>query len=251
MKHLALAVSLSLCAMAGAQASTVELDVSHAQLSKGLPTFNEQHLRAQWNATSADQVGLNAQHVDDFAQSVNALDVSLVHRYDAQFDSYAHVGGSTHGTLLPQYQYGLGGRMHLGSGLTVGLGLDHYKMRDDRKSDVLGAQASYALSGVPLTLRGEADLQRTDNAADGMRYGVGATWGHAGDWTASVDARTGRVDYASVQYPLASADYNANVVKVSARYWVRKNWGLSVQGAKLHNRYFDANQMDAGVFAQF
>ena len=246
-----LAVGLALAAMSGAQAATVSFDVSHAQLSNGFAPTNEQNLGISAQATAADQVGLQVRHVADFGQSTNAADVRLTHRYNSQFDSYAHVGASSRGTVLPQYQYGLGGDMRATNQLTLGVGLDHYKLRDDNKADVLSARASYTLAKLPLTVRGEADLQRTNNAADGMRYGAGVTWGHAGNWTASLDAQTGRVDYSAVQVPMAAADYNVNLVKVSGRYWVRHNWGLTVAGAKVHNPYYSSNQMDVGMFAQF
>lgn len=136
--------------------------------------------------------------------------------------------------------------------LIVGAGADYYDMRGGGSATSVKGHAVYYVPGMPLVLQGDATVTRASvNDRMGYRVGVAATYGRVGEWTAALRMDTGRAHYELERFPGAVADYKSHHVAATLRYWVDKDWGVSVGASRVDNRYYERNEARAGLFWSF
>lgn len=120
MIRVALATVLVLVAGVAA-ASEVELRQSEQFLTKGLPTWSETSLRAEWSPDRSAGVGVTASTVERFALRDWAL-AAAAHAPLGRFDLGLEASGSTTHQVVPAWSAGARASYAFGGGVVAGTG---------------------------------------------------------------------------------------------------------------------------------
>jgi YaiO family outer membrane protein len=136
--------------------------------------------------------------------------------------------------------------------LVLGMGVDTYDMRGGGKATSLLTQAVYYVPKMPVVV--QADYTATEskfNERRGHRIGAAVTYGKVHDWTVSLRADSGRVNYELVTRPGSIADYDSRSQGVGMNYWLSKDLGISANFGRVSNRYFKREEIRVGTFFSF
>lgn len=251
-------VLMFLTAMAlssAALASQLTVYADHATVNHGYPAATEEHMLANFNVGS-NMLSIEADHLNDWGQTTTFGNIGDTYNFSNGVALSAHFGGSGSGDIAPHTTWGVMGSVKFLSAknLVASVGYDQVKMRTGEKSGTVNLQAVYYVPGIPLSVQGNYFFVHNKglDSRNGHRYGMALTYGVVGNWTAGVSYQYGRVNYSLATFlPLAVANYTSSTMSANIRYWVTRSFGVMVEGSRVKNRYYDRNEVGAGVFVDF
>lgn len=212
----------------------------------------------QWASVLLDldkgyKVGLSVTNVDAWGDRARYFNVRAVTPVSQNMWFDTNVGGSDRAAITAGKRVNTTFNVKFAQhSLIVGAGADHYDMRGGGSATSAKGHAVYYVPGMPLVLQGDVTVTRASvNDRMGHRVGVAATYGRVGEWTAALRVDTGRAHYELERFPGAVADYKSHHAAATVRYWVDKDWGVSVAVSHVDNRYYERREARAGVFWSF
>lgn len=259
MKKLFIMSSLVLAALSSsvhAQVLTGALSVSTAvaTVSNGYPDAKIQTAAATFEVSRNTKIGFNLASINAWGDTATYAGATVSQEFNEGFGVTAGVGASDKGKITAHQRVNVMGNYKTleQKNLILGAGVDYYTMRDGGSSTSVVTQVVYYVPTMPLVLQGNAVLSQSSvNARQGTRFGVAATYGQVGAWTATAAYSTGRVNYELLRSPGAIADYNSTSFSVGGNYWIDKNWGLNLELSRVDNRYYTRDGLQAGAFWNF
>lgn len=232
---------------------TIEATASTASLSSPWPDSKVNSVSALFNLADEDKIGVSVTDVDAWGDKATYLNVRNVYHFSPNSWLDSNVGFSDRGNITAEKRVNtMYHQKFPGIATILGVGADYYSMRSGGSASAVRASAVKYVTGMPLVLQADLTLSVSNmNDRSGHRLAVAATYGRVGNWTISANASTGRVHYELISHPGSVADYTNDSVGVGARYWVNKDWGVSLNLAHQTNRYYKRDEVRAGVFINF
>lgn len=251
MKKYLIAAALSALA-SSSFAGTVEFGMTSANIGGGYPAANNQALGVQTAVTPVDSLALHATREHQWGTTSMMYQGEATHQFKNGLSLTAFAGGSDTGVIAPKTRLGAFASMPVAGveGLKVGAGYEHVGMRGAfAQTDTLMTQVSYTVPTLPLTLVGNANVQRVADDHNGMVYKLGAEYGSAGKWVAGVSAETGVSTYGNTVFPGATVgSYRSTTARATGRYWLSKDFGLTAEASRTKNSYYTQNEVGVGAF---
>lgn len=232
---------------------TIEVTTAAATVSDPWPDGEIHSVSALFNLANEDKLGVSVTGVNAWGDNATYLNVRSVNHISANRWFDTNVGFSDRGNITAEKRVNTMFNQKFPEIATIlGVGADYYTMRSGGSATGVRASAVKYVTGMPLVLQADLAVSVSSmNDRAGHRLALAATYGHVGKWTISANASTGRVHYELETRPGSVADYNNKSVGVGARYWVNKDWGVSLNLGKVSNRYYERDEVRAGVFFNF
>lgn len=232
---------------------TAEISVAGAHLTSPYQDATTQSFNVLLNGKNQDKYGLYATSLDAWGEKAQYYSLRWVAHLNENTWVDASLGGSDQGRITAKQRESAMLNFKLAQySLILGAGLDHYVMRGDAEALSVKGQAVYYVPGVPLVVQANVGYSESRfNQKGGASYGLTATYGQTGQWTATASAATSRVHYELLTQPGTVADYPSSTYAVSGRVWIEPKWGLTVGASQVRNRYYERNELKGGVFWDF
>jgi YaiO family outer membrane protein len=234
---------------------SIQLGVSRSNLTGGNEDWND--VFARGNLNLGEQVGVlnwEASQQKHFNETGQTASLSLTRDFGPDWYGMVGAGAGRSASFLPVHRFDVAvyRKWLQDRQLVTGLQYTQSKSGDRLYRDrAWQLSASYYFS-FPLT----AELGARSNTSNpgsirANRYYAAATYGENKKYYASLRYDAGREGYLPQGSNVSAVDFKSDVVTLTWRQWLTRQWGYELSAEQYHNPFYDRRGLSASMFYDF
>lgn len=231
----------------------VEAGASHAELTDGNASWDDQYVRGAVHVSAADRVAAEVTHQRHFGDGGTYLGLGYTRILDEAW--YASLGGgaSDRGIFLPRLRLdGTASRKWLERRrLVTTLGATYLRSRGPYWDLGVTLGAAYYLEAPWILEAGVRVAHSNPGAARSTRGWLAVTQGRARRHQLTLRAEGGNEAWQLVAADAVLVDFQSFEAALVWRQWLAGGFGVSLRGTHYRSSNYDRTSVDLGVFSEF
>lgn len=228
----------------------IEAGLDYHKLNNGFGSWFGQYLNISKQTSACNTWLGEVHHQREFGENGTLIGLTNIHNFNDTW--YTSLGVATSDRTFFWQKFSINATLYHKmldrKQLVPYLGFIEYWWRTASQSQYLNPGFIYYFS-VPIVLEGGLLLLRNNpgNVQTIYKY-VAATQGEEKKHYITLRVGWGREGYLAVGPQTILQNFSSNVVTLTWRQWLTKNWGFNLIGETYHSRVYNRNGVFLGVF---
>jgi YaiO family outer membrane protein len=231
----------------------VEAGASHAELSAGNASWDDQYLRGSVQVRPADRVSTEVIHQRHFREDGTFFGLGYTRTIDDSWYASAGGGASDRGIFLPRLRLdGALNRKWLDRRrLVTTLGGTYLRSRGPYYDLGVMLGATYYFE-APWIIEAAARVSHSNpGAARSTRGLLAVTYGHDKRYYVTLKAEGGNEAWQLVSTEAVLVDFPSFEATLVWRQWLASRFGVNLRATHYRSSKYDRTSVDLGVFSEF